>query len=62
MRLIVVFVGAYLLTAIFYVWRDMSETSVVREAFYIGRYRQDRRLVPLSRSLLAAGDGAFIAC
>jgi hypothetical protein len=25
----------------------MSETNVAREAFYIGRYRQDRRFVPL---------------
>jgi len=47
MRLAVVFVAAYFLTAAFWVWRDMSETNINREPFYIGRYRRDRRLIPL---------------
>jgi hypothetical protein len=47
MRLVVVFIAVYLLIAVFYVWRDMLETNVVREAFYIGRYRRDRHLIPL---------------
>lgn len=47
MRLFVAFISAYLLTAAFWVWRDMSETNIAREAFYIGRYRHDRRLLPL---------------
>ncbi len=52
MRFVVVFFTAYLLTAVFYAWRDMVEPSVIRQVGYIRNYRRDHRLLSLILSSL----------
>jgi hypothetical protein len=40
MRLAIVLVLAYLTTALYYLWRDLSERNPLRRTFYVIKYRE----------------------